>query len=522
MSRFGELIRFYREKCIDPGLGRKLTQEKLGELIGEELGGAGYTGAAVSDWERGKSQIDKDHRATLTSLIRVLYICGGLKTPAEANALLHAGNYRSLDEIEQSQIFPTNDKGSNPHSIAKDFLMFTSFIRMSCDKFVDEIQATISDSSKGASPHWPHALLDILGWPVKHWSSDKMLHVVFWVTTWLLTWKLTIPLMYWPFTNQEKVGETVVFYVAGSLVIPLFIGGLTRTRDDRFWQQQRLASSVLLRLYTHQGAMWGFHLGYSTIFLLSLLGYYLGFLVSSSSWVGAFIAIWPVLFGYVAAKQVPFNLWRAYGELRLSDGAIFFVAVLFGPAWGIFYYFFYPLLLSPIIGSVTFLLAVGTLSALMVWQNHKTGSSLIPSYVWTAIFGSILALFQFAMTSSIFHSIALLCLVIIITALLARGRIHMSLLGGCVFLLAASLNLLCFELNLWAGRILALTFGIIWWRWGKKYIWFPVSFWGIIIIVVFVKLLIRFEILTEMLGAILLLIATLIITRLNSSQKHLE
>jgi len=65
MSRFGELLCLYRRQSRDQERGGKLTQERLGELLGRELGDMGYTGAAISEWERSKSQIHKDHRKVL-------------------------------------------------------------------------------------------------------------------------------------------------------------------------------------------------------------------------------------------------------------------------------------------------------------------------------------------------------------------------------------------------------------------------------------------------------------------------
>ena len=62
MRSFGQMLRFHRRQCHDDLRGGLLTQERLGELIGHELGDAGYTGAAVSDWERDKSSIGKDDR----------------------------------------------------------------------------------------------------------------------------------------------------------------------------------------------------------------------------------------------------------------------------------------------------------------------------------------------------------------------------------------------------------------------------------------------------------------------------
>lgn len=106
MSSFGTLLRVYRRQCRDPLRGGMLTQERLGELLGTALGHAGYSGAAVSDWERNKSKIDEDDRPVLVGLISVLVACQGLHTVGEANELLHAGNYRALDAMEQDAIFP--------------------------------------------------------------------------------------------------------------------------------------------------------------------------------------------------------------------------------------------------------------------------------------------------------------------------------------------------------------------------------------------------------------------------------
>ena len=62
MQTFGHLLRIYRRRCADPLRGGLLTQERLGELIGAEIGDVGYSGAAVSDWERDKSKINADDR----------------------------------------------------------------------------------------------------------------------------------------------------------------------------------------------------------------------------------------------------------------------------------------------------------------------------------------------------------------------------------------------------------------------------------------------------------------------------
>lgn len=102
---FGQLLRFYRRQGRDPRRGGLLTQERLGELLGNELGHAGYSGAAVSDWERDKSKIDEEEWPVLLALVAVLHRSGGLTSTAEANDLLRAGNYRDLSPEERTSIF---------------------------------------------------------------------------------------------------------------------------------------------------------------------------------------------------------------------------------------------------------------------------------------------------------------------------------------------------------------------------------------------------------------------------------
>lgn len=105
---FGQQVRYYRRQSGDPLRGGMLTQERLGELIGVQMGDAGYSGAAVSEWERGNSKIHADDRLVLLSLLSVLVQCDGLSDPAQADDMLAAGNYRRLDTGERGFVFPNN------------------------------------------------------------------------------------------------------------------------------------------------------------------------------------------------------------------------------------------------------------------------------------------------------------------------------------------------------------------------------------------------------------------------------
>lgn len=106
MSEFGELLRQVRGQCRDPQNGKPLTQEGLAERLCLICDIEGYSGATLSNWERGKNQIRRDNRLVLVGLIQALHETGGLHTPADANRLLLAGNYRPLDEAERQRINP--------------------------------------------------------------------------------------------------------------------------------------------------------------------------------------------------------------------------------------------------------------------------------------------------------------------------------------------------------------------------------------------------------------------------------
>lgn len=98
---FGQLLRYFRARGVDRERGRKLTQERLGELIGAKLGiESGLKGATISGWELGDKRPYSDDRSILIALVQTLYECEGIRAIEEANQLLEAGDYRALNDDE--------------------------------------------------------------------------------------------------------------------------------------------------------------------------------------------------------------------------------------------------------------------------------------------------------------------------------------------------------------------------------------------------------------------------------------
>ncbi|MCI0550553.1 MAG: helix-turn-helix domain-containing protein [Anaerolineae bacterium] len=369
MTEFGRQLRKFRQQCNDPlSPHGKLTQEKFGELLGEALG-IRYSGAAVSDWERGVSKIHADQRQVLISILKVLAQRGGIKTVMEANQLLEAGNYRALNTKEVQQIFPNVSNDLNiKHSIPKQKISKSFVPFLLADLFhmsEDELQGLLAKAEKGPPPAWPRILAAFMRKAFDHLSFST----VIWIWLWLIAWWLVTPSWRRLFENRDVALIAIGMYVGGSLGIPLLIGLLVNTKDNDYWKGQTEANSFLVRLYTYQGAGIGFNLGYFLIFPLSLARHYLN--LESAAWVTILVATLGLILGNMSARVVPYNLWVAYGRLRFSDGAIFFVVALLGPMWGLFFLEYYSIFQSPVWGTLVILLAVTLAAMITTRQSNK-------------------------------------------------------------------------------------------------------------------------------------------------------
>ena len=368
MVSFGELLRECRQRC-------QISQERLGELMGWELGlSKGYSAAAVSDWERGKSKINADQRLVLISLIKTLHKRGGLKNSSEANRLLEAGNYRALDAKERENIFPNelmdtsfDVSGNQTDSQGKDH---KSPLEKNFSIFLHEWQRIFREAEEGPSPAWPRVGATLLRKLSDYWTVSRLVVAVFWAWVWLLTWWLVAPSLRLPFMSRENAEIVLKLYVVGAFITPLLISFLSNPMQNKFWQEHNLAASRITHLYTYQGAGIGFHLGYFGIFAINLLGYYLQLHFALwFEWLEIGIIL---LWGYFAARLVPYNLWRAYGRLALEDGWIFFTFLSLGPFWAFFFYQMYPLFLNSIVGGLTVLFAITLLILMTAWRQYRS------------------------------------------------------------------------------------------------------------------------------------------------------
>ena len=370
MSTFGKTLRSFRQASNDPDrLNRRLTQERLGELIGDEMGDDGFTGAAVSEWELGKSKISAENRNVLIALIKVLHKTGSLHTDVEANTFLELGHYRTLNQGETQEIFgrlPNQFGAASVESYTRTDTSGPIWLAGIFSISQEEIDELISEAKEGPEPSWPRILAAVLRKISDRFSFS--LNTVLWICVWLLAWGLIRPSLQLPYANQEVAFGALGMYAVGSIVLPLLIGLQVNTSDNEFWKAQRQIKPFLLRLYTYQGAGIGFNVGYFLAFPFVLVRYFLGF--NPSGWLEMLAVTVSLIFGTMAARVVPHNLLRAYQRLAFKDGRIFFVVALAGIFWAVFFFQYYALLLTPGRG-IWIILTAFTLAIFTVTRQAK-------------------------------------------------------------------------------------------------------------------------------------------------------
>jgi len=278
VTRFGAALRAFRQASNDPDrLNRRLTQERLGELIGHEMGDFGFSGAAISYWEGGESKISAEDRNVLIALIKVLHRCGGLQTLVDANQFLEVGNYSALKPDEAVGIFgkPQDGSGKEQADPAGQSRPFHPFLLESLFAiFGTELAEALAKAEEGPSPAWPRKVAVLMRTITARVSLSPS--SILWTVAWALGWWLIPPSLRWPFADQGSAYSAIIMYIGGTLAVPLLIGLLVTTKDSDYWKQQSLTTSRVLRLYTYQGAGIGFNLGYFFVFPFVLTRYYLG------------------------------------------------------------------------------------------------------------------------------------------------------------------------------------------------------------------------------------------------------
>ena len=320
---FGFLLRQYRNKSIDPRTGRRLSQEALGSLIGEELG-TPYSAQAISDWEREKSQIHKDHRQVLRAIIKILHACGGISSPEEAESLLAAGNYRGLSHAEVETIFLTQTPTK------------------SCT--TDSISLT---------------------WQKKNLTPTNVLSGTMGTLCWIATWLAIHPILDFSNTDQSQLlGNAITLTVTG-LVIPAIIAWVLALQPG---PSPSFASSAL----NYFGGIVGFSLGFSNVLALAQVSYNLYLYPWPPLLIFGF-SLWPVVLSLVSADLTHRQLKTAKKEIHFRDFHFRWIVLVLPPAIGALLYNLHPVFSNRLLGPLLSMTLAMGLGALLWFQTRNSG-----------------------------------------------------------------------------------------------------------------------------------------------------
>jgi hypothetical protein len=336
-ENFGKHLRTIRYRTVDPETGRYLSQERLGEYIGQMVGSSPYSGQSISYWENNQTQIHKDHRQVLTALIKVLYEYGGLQNLAEANELLAAGNYRPLNDQEHKFVFGKERvrKPTGPHSTEK--------------------------------PFWTSQLLEKLGRLFDQTTPARVFKALIISLLVVAAWLGIAPLLKWPVMSQQSLLQSLIGYIVTSMVLPIFISILAHDQESALPADVSRINRFLLQLI---GSAMGFHLGFLSIFSLLLISYHLHLY----PWPRALLLtahIWPVVLSFASARQVPVNQYLAYGRIHFHDFALMLIALPFPALISGYFYVAHHWLLSAVYGPITLFFGLAALGMLLLVKTRK-------------------------------------------------------------------------------------------------------------------------------------------------------
>ena len=330
MNSFGMLLREYRNKSIDPETGRHLSQERLAALMGEILGTT-YTSQAISDWERSKSQIHKDHRQVLYALIHTLHTCGGLTSIDDAEELLAAGNYRGLTHTEAEAIFLTSE----------------------------------TPPTTPSSASWKEIIQDKLALQENCLTPITLVKIIVFILCWMATWLAISPTLDFSNSDSAFLLKYAIILILSGLAIPAVLAWILKLG---LGTPTRLPT----RFLNFHGGVLGYSLGLTNILTLALLSYNL-YLYPWPTVVTLAFSLWPVVLSLISADLTQSHYHRANGGIQFRDIRFRWAILALPLLIGLGGYHLHTLLSSRISGPLTLLLISANLGGLL-WSQTRENS----------------------------------------------------------------------------------------------------------------------------------------------------
>lgn len=482
MTHFGDLLRQFRRQSLDRRSGRPLTQQRLAELL-EQTTGISYTSGAISEWERNRSQINKDDRRVLLGLVIVLHECGGIGDRSAADRLLAAGNYRRLDALEAEQVNSNwLEPGDDPPDPGEPnpFRIVVQVLIEWLENPWEQLRSMVAASNGGAPPDSTDLAVLLLRRFFAGWTPWR---VIYWSATFLATlaiWHFMPPLLDW---SRDPTIITGGGYIAVGLLGPALVAALEwqTDRDHQLWHGARRTRHGWRYVFSLMGALTGYHATAAVLLLFSVVLFDVrGVALGTAGWgVRLLLAVLLVFMARVGARQIPRNMQLAYGDLQFTDGdlALLVAFTAWGPALTGLVAVTAPYVrqFSPL-GTVLIVVAIIVVVGLIVWQERRAGTWILPSSFWAVYFGA-LWLFSTRDNLDILTLTITMSTIVIIAVILHRDRAVLTVGGLLVVLLISGGLVLLLNWNEWWGRGVIALVTVVWVAFGRRYFWLPLSFW---------------------------------------------
>ncbi|HEY9151799.1 MAG TPA: hypothetical protein VIN60_02855, partial [Anaerolineales bacterium] len=117
---FGRLLRYFREKSVDRHSRTHLSQDYFASKLTQKLGFI-VTRNRVGNWETNKTRIPIEDREILMVVLEVLSDYGGITIREQADQMLEAGGYRTLNDEEALKINPKWESNRFAESVIEVF-----------------------------------------------------------------------------------------------------------------------------------------------------------------------------------------------------------------------------------------------------------------------------------------------------------------------------------------------------------------------------------------------------------------
>lgn len=324
----------------------------------------GHDAETVQAWLRGDAY--PMERQSVERIITALQITD----PAAQAALRRAAGYSSDAGIRQTNFY---GEVSGPVHTGSGDINLNPISGTAVAHRLDQIFRW-SDAPAHSRSSWAGMTLWSLSTIVERLSPKIWLAVFSAAALWIATTWLIIPILQWPLpTPQSRLTASLRYALAGVL-IPLLVAALSGVDEEDSFALDSGKKRRTLWFLKITGALVGFGTFAAGLFLLSLGVYYL-IEATLPVWLWWGLILIPLLFSHVAARRIPADRYKMFGQLRAHDADkwFFVVFLLIGPLVAGFVYFFYEIMAQRIIGFALLIVLAGV----ALWEQRKRNSGSV-------------------------------------------------------------------------------------------------------------------------------------------------